>query len=151
MNYIKKEHCVYAMDKENPPVLTVNSGDDIVFETFDCFTNQITEDDGSFEKLDWDRINPATGPVFVEGAEVGDTLLVSIKKIDITGNATVFTGPGAGVMGDELTENTIKVMPIVDNQLVFSDNIGCIIFDVDEEIHSHLFFYKIIETYELSR
>ena len=28
---------------------------------------------------------------------------------------------------------------------------GCIIFDVDEEIHSHLFFYKIIETYELSR
>ena len=27
---------------------------------------------------------------------------------------------------------------------------GCIIFGVDEEIHSHLFFRKKIETYELS-
>ncbi len=28
--------------------------------------------------------------------------------------------------------------------------IGCIIFGVDEEIHSHLFFYKKIETNEFS-
>lgn len=123
MKYIKKETSIYAMDKHNPPVAVVNDGDTVVFETYDCFTNQLTDDSASFHSLDWNRINPATGPVYIEGAEPGDTLLVSIQSIKIQGNATVFTGPDSGVLGDELTENTIKVFPIENNQLVFSDTI----------------------------
>ena len=42
---------------------------------------QITSADAVFNELDWLRINPATGPVFIEGAEPGDCLKVSIKRI----------------------------------------------------------------------
>ncbi|MEG0732201.1 MAG: acetamidase/formamidase family protein [Vagococcus sp.] len=124
MNVIKKENCVFAMDKENLPVLTVRDGEEITFETFDCFSNQLQKETDGFDTLDWDRINPATGPVFIEGAEPGDTLLVSIKKIDIKGNAAMLTGPNVGVMGDELTENTIKIMPVEKDVLKFSDTIA---------------------------
>jgi len=124
MNYISKEHSIYAMDNENEPALTIKSGEQVIFETFDCFTNQIDSEDYLFDKLDWDRINPATGPVFVEGAEEGDTLKVSIKKIEFKGNATIYTGPDAGVMGDELVENTIRILDIQDDQLKFTDTIN---------------------------
>ncbi|MGX4686984.1 acetamidase/formamidase family protein [Vagococcus sp. JNUCC 83] len=124
MNYISKENSIYAMDKKNKPVLTIKSGEQVTFETFDCFTNQIDREDYLFDRLDWDRINPATGPVFVVGAEVGDTLKVSIKKIKFKGKATMYTGPDAGVLGDELTENTIRILDIENNQLKFTDTIN---------------------------
>ncbi|MDT2830629.1 acetamidase/formamidase family protein [Vagococcus carniphilus] len=123
MTYIKKEECVYAMDKNNQPVCTVQDGEVVTFETFDCFTNQITSEVSSFTTLDWDRINPATGPVFIEGAEPGDTLKVEIQKIEIKGNATMVTGTDMGVIGDLLTENTVKILPVVDDQLIFSDDL----------------------------
>lgn len=123
MTYIKKEACIYAMDKHNPPVCSVKDGEVVTFETYDCFANQITSESDSFASLDWDRINPATGPVFIEGAEPGDTLKVEIQKIDIKGNATMVTGTDMGVIGDLLTENTVKVLPIIDNWLIFSDTL----------------------------
>lgn len=123
MNYVKKESCIYAMDKNNQPVLTVKDGEEITFETYDCFTNQISDETSSYQGVDWDRINPATGPVFVENAEPGDTLKVSIKKIAIKGNATLFTGPNLGVMGDELEENVIRVLNIKDDKVQLTDEI----------------------------
>ena len=75
MHYIKKENAIYAMDKYNVPVCKVNSGETITFEAYDCFTNQLT-DVSSFTALDWDKINPATGPVYVTDAEPGDILAV---------------------------------------------------------------------------
>lgn len=123
MNYISKEHSIYSMDKNNKSVLSVKSGEEVTFETFDCFTNQIDSGDYPFDKLDWDRINPATGPLYVEGANVGDTLKVSIKKIDFKGNATIFTGPDAGVLGDELTENTIRILKVEQDHLKFTNEI----------------------------
>ncbi|MGM0240132.1 acetamidase/formamidase family protein [Enterococcus sp. AZ103] len=123
MNFVKKENCIYAMDKNNQPVLTVKDGEEITFETYDCFTNQISDETSSYQGVDWNKINPATGPVFVEGAEPGDTLKISIKKIAIKGNATLFTGPDLGVMGDELEENVIRVLDIKENKVQLTDEI----------------------------
>lgn len=120
---IKKGAPIYAMDKANPAIATAKDGDRLVFEAYDCFEDQITDEHGAFEKLDWNRINPATGPVYVEGAEVGDILAVTIEKLDIGDTATLFTGPDSGVMGDELTENTIRRLPIENGVIKFSEKI----------------------------
>ena len=66
---IKRETAIYAMSPENAPVAHAANGDQIVFETTDCFGGQITKETDRMGGLDWSRINPATGPVFVEGAE----------------------------------------------------------------------------------
>ena len=78
---ITRDQVVYAMSRDNAPVATVASGSEVTFETCDCFSDQITSADAVFNELDWQRINPATGPVFIEGAEPGDCLKVSIKRI----------------------------------------------------------------------
>ncbi|MBC2171015.1 acetamidase/formamidase family protein [Listeria booriae] len=120
---IKKGSPIYAMDKNNRPVATAKDGDRLVFEAYDCFEDQLTDAHDAFEKLDWNRINPATGPVYVEGAEVGDILAVTIEKLEIGDTATLFTGPDSGVMGDELIENTIRRLPIENGVVKFSENI----------------------------
>ena len=122
MHYIKKENAIYAMDKYNVPVCKVNSGETITFEAYDCFTNQLT-DVSSFTALDWDKINPATGPVYVTDAEPGDILAVHIKELAIGDTVTMVTGPNMGVLGDELTDTTFKRFSIEDNHIQFTEAI----------------------------
>ncbi|MHB1651803.1 MAG: acetamidase/formamidase family protein [Desulfitobacteriaceae bacterium] len=112
---------IYAMSAANEPVLTVASGSTLIFETCDCFENQITSEHTPFQTLDWARINPATGPVFIEGAKPGDMLEVRIEKIEIRDHGVMMTGPDLGVLGDELAENVIRIIPIHDGKAFFTE------------------------------
>src|SRR5882762_5423093 len=67
----------------HPPVLGIKPGDSVVTSTRDA-SNDVysTGDKTLFPKLDLSKVNPQTGPFFIEGAEPGDTLVVHIDKID---------------------------------------------------------------------
>lgn len=123
MHRIHKEHIIYAMSPENNPCIEVEIGSRLVFETYDCFENQIDCEDVVFQELDWNRINPATGPVHIKGAEPGDILVVTIEKIKIAEQGVLTTGANLGVMGDELNENTVKIVPIHNGHVSFSNEL----------------------------
>src|SRR5882724_11914406 len=67
----------------HPPVLRIKPGDSVITSTRDA-SNDVysTGDKTLFPKLDLSKVNPQTGPFFIEGAEPGDTLVVHIDKID---------------------------------------------------------------------
>ena len=88
---IPASQTVFAMSPDNAPVLRAASGSRVRFETCDCFTDQIQTAADTFDNLDWNRINPATGPLFVEGAEPGDTLRVHIRRIELGKQAVLAT------------------------------------------------------------
>jgi len=111
------------MSKDNPPVLVLEAGSKIVFETCDCFENQIQSQDAIMNQLDWNRINPATGPLFINGAMPGDTLVVKIENIKVGHQGVMLTGPDLGVLGGSLKENLIKILPISNGELEFSTKI----------------------------
>jgi len=121
---IEKSQIVYSLSAEHPPVARVDDRSTVVFQTCDCFENQIQSADTQFDVLDWNRINPATGPVYIEGAEPGDLLVVHIQRIDIAEQGVMMTGPKLGVLGDELQENTIKIIPIRDGKAWLADDLG---------------------------
>ncbi len=118
-----QSNVIYAFSKNNTPILTVDSGETIEIETYDCFENQVKSNETHLEKIDWDKINPATGPIFVNGAGKGDTLKVTINKIEIGNQGVIATGNGIGVLGDELKEMTMKVVPIENNHALFNDQL----------------------------
>jgi amidase len=62
-------------------VLEVEPGDTVTFETNDCFTGQIRSEDDLVTEIDLSRINGATGPVAVRGAEPGDSLVAEILDV----------------------------------------------------------------------
>ena len=52
--------------------------------------------------LDYGRLNPATGPIYVEGAEPGDLLKVKIISIDVKDKGIAAVIPNGGLLGDRL-------------------------------------------------
>jgi len=114
---------VFKADKENKPVLTIQSGDTVVFECRDAFNQVIQKPEDLPINFDMDHINPATGPVFVEGAEPGDTLEVFIEKIDLAKQGSCCIIPGFGFLAPEYPDPWTRIIPIKDGHAIFSDKI----------------------------
>lgn len=114
---------IYAFSKDNEPVKRVKTGETVTIETYDCFQNQITSEETTFNAIDWNQINPATGPIYVEGAEPGDILKVKIEQLEIGGQGVMSTGEGLGVMGHRLDGFQIKIVPIKDNKAIFDEKL----------------------------
>ena len=123
MKKVSKDTVVYAMSAKNEPVLHVNPGESIIFETWDALHGQVKSADGGLSGLDWSRVNPATGPVYINGAQPGDVLSVKIEHIEVAGTGLILSGQGMGVMGAKLEGVEVKIMPIKDGYAHFSDKI----------------------------
>lgn len=79
------DHVFYAFSRDLEPVLDVDSGTTVRIRTKDCFGNQVQTPEDELDSIDWDAINPATGPVFVNGAKPGGALKVAIENIEFDG------------------------------------------------------------------
>lgn len=123
MYKITKDTVVYAMSAANKPVLHVEPGAQIKFETWDALYGQIKNVDDSLNSLDWNNVNPATGPVYINGAKPGDILSIKIDKIDVDDTGVVICGTKMGVLGNILQGNTSKIIPIKDGMAHFSNSI----------------------------
>jgi acetamidase/formamidase len=66
------------------PVATVNPGETLVIHTADAFGNQLTGEDQKPSAILGPYLNPQTGPIYIDGAEPGDTLAVRIENIEAT-------------------------------------------------------------------
>ena len=67
------------------PIATVRSGETFKVATLDAFEDKVSSPDQDITQLvSVPYVNPVTGPIFVEGAEKGDTLAVRIESIRIT-------------------------------------------------------------------
>jgi amidase len=119
MSFIKKENHTFTFSRANKPALRVNSGSNVVFETYDCMCNQITCNTDNLDKIDFDKVNPATGPLYIENAKPNQTLKVSIKSISLQGNAVAMSGPGVGVLGDNLDSMTYNIINVQNDKAIF--------------------------------
>ena len=115
---------IHKMSKDNPPVATAKSGDTVCFETLDCFGCQLKSENQLLGGLDWSNINPATGPLFVEGAEPGDVLKVEILKIQLDDHGVMVDGPGSGVTGVAVTSESTKILPVSDGMVKFNEKLS---------------------------
>ena len=121
---VSKANFVNAMSKESPAALTVPSGSRLVFETNDALDGQVKDPSQGIASLDWGRVNPATGPVAVEGAMPGDAIKVAIEKIEATGSGVMAAIPGFGLFGSEVTVPSVRLMPLDGDTIPFSDEIS---------------------------
>ncbi|GIN39989.1 acetamidase/formamidase family protein [Heyndrickxia oleronia] len=121
---LDKKSYIYEMSAKHEPVLKVQSGETVEIETYDCFLNQIQSEDTPYNSIDWSQINPATGPIYIDNAEPGDILKVSIDRIQLDEKGVMATGPDLGVMGHRINDFTIKIVPIENNEAVFNEQIA---------------------------
>jgi len=68
----------------HPPAMRIKPGDTVSTNTRDASNDAFTVSDKTLApKLDLTKVNPQTGPFYVEGAEPGDTLVVKIDSIEL--------------------------------------------------------------------
>lgn len=74
----------YEFSRHTEPRLRMRPGERVVVETEDAFSGQIRTDADRRDKSKRPYGNPLTGPIYVEGAEPGDALAVTIESIEPT-------------------------------------------------------------------
>ncbi len=121
MRSIPVGRVIYAFATEMEPAAHVAAGETVVFETRDAFGGQVKSPEDILAELDFDRINPVTGPVFVDGAEPGDTLVVRVVSIEPAGSGAIVTGPGMGVLGKEIERHATRILPVEGDTVRFDD------------------------------
>ncbi len=98
-------------DNAIAPVLRVEPGALIEFGVFEASGGQLSpasrvEDVGA---MDFGRINPVTGPVYIEGAEPGDVLKVTLHSFKPSGWGWTANIPGFGLLADEFKEPALQI------------------------------------------
>jgi acetamidase/formamidase len=97
----------YAFDWRDLPLLHVQLGESFEIETWDASTGYFkTSADKALPSLrpGFDRTppqaNPIAGPVYVEGVERGDTLVVILEDILVAEQSWIAIGPRRGPLGE---------------------------------------------------
>lgn len=119
MKVIPSNKVIYKFKYDLDYVERISPGEVIEVETNDCFFQQIFDETQVLTEIDYDMLNPATGPVYVEGAEPGDLLQVKIISIDVEDKGIAAVVPGEGVLGDQVTKPIIRVIHVKDGCAVF--------------------------------
>lgn len=115
---------LFSFDKDLEPVLKVPSGETVRIRTKDCFGNQLQGPEDQLSEIDWEAINPATGPIYVEGAVAGGTLKVHIDNIELDAQTSSCTGKDEGVCGDRFSDWATHFCKVEDGKVVWDEHLS---------------------------
>lgn len=101
----------FGWDNSNVPAERVAPGSTILFHCHDSSAGQLGPSStvADVVNLDFSKINPVSGPIFVEGAEPGDALKVTIDSFAPSGHGWTANIPGFGLLADQLTEAALTL------------------------------------------
>jgi acetamidase/formamidase len=108
--HLKRTQTHNVWDRSLAPVLHVSPGDTIVVELENASGGQLdaSSDASALATLDFGRVNPVTGPIFVEGAKPGDALVVEILALEVDAWGWTANIPGFGLLADRFTEPALR-------------------------------------------
>ncbi len=114
-------------DREIAPALEVAPGTEVGFAVRDASDEQLGPGSTSADvaALDFGRVNPVAGPVFVKGAEPGDALEVEILEFRPRDWGWTAIIPGFGLLADEFAEPWLRISRVDPERgaVVFSDTV----------------------------
>jgi acetamidase/formamidase len=115
----------YAWDNSLTPALEIDSGDTIVLPVRDASDEQIGEQSGADDvgRLDFSRVNPVCGPVFVKGASAGSVLAVELLEFRPKGWGWTAIIPGFGLLADEYPEPWLRISRVEGDRVRFSERV----------------------------
>lgn len=117
---IPKEKTVGAFEPVMSPVASAKPGELLLFETHDCWHGQISSESQDIDKLDFTCLNPATGPVYIDGAEPGDVLSVSVLSIRLADRGVINVIPGAGLLGSKVKKSVTRLAAVSGGMACFA-------------------------------
>lgn len=121
--HIGRDKVFYAFKPDLQPAIRAELGEELVFETYDCFQGQIKTETDLVTNLDWNHTNPATGPVFIEGVQPGNILRLEIVNVEVEPASVMVTIPGEGALGNRISLAETTILRQEADSLVYKDRL----------------------------
>jgi acetamidase/formamidase len=114
LHHVPRERSHFGWDNSIVPVLEVESGTVVELEVRDASGGQLdrSSDAAAVAALDFERVNPVTGAVFVKGARPGDVLQIDIVELRPKEWGWTAIIPGFGLLSDEFSEPWLRISEI---------------------------------------
>lgn len=120
---LTRDQVIWEFGADLEPVLEVNPGDVVTFETNDCFSGQIQTEHDLVTDIDLNRINSATGPVSVRGAMPGDSLIAEILDVRPINWGVATLIPGFGQLIETVKAPLTRRFEVVDGEIRMNDRV----------------------------
>ena len=111
LHSVREEAFNYVWDNSLEPALEIDPGEAIELHVRDASDEQIHADSGveDITRLDFDHVNPVSGPVFVKGAKPGDVLEIELLEFRPPDWGWTAIIPGFGLLADEFPEPWLRI------------------------------------------
>jgi acetamidase/formamidase len=115
----------FCWDNALPPALECASGQEVEFSVRDASGGQLDEHSTTADVagLDFARVNPVSGPVFVKDARPGDVLQVDLLELRPRGFGWTAIIPGFGLLADEFTEPWLRLSTVDGSNVRFGEHV----------------------------
>ena len=101
----------FGWDNSIAPAERVTPGSTILFHCHDSSAGQLGPSSTVQDVVDLDfgKINPVSGPIYIEGAEPGDSVKVTIESFAPSGWGWTANIPGFGLLADQFTDAALTL------------------------------------------
>ena len=112
MHFQTKTHTVW--DREIPPIAILTPGDEVTVDTTEASAGQLTASSAPADvaALDFNNVNPVTGPFEVHGARPGDALVVDILDVSVDSWGWTANIPGFGLLAADFPDPHLRISTI---------------------------------------
>jgi acetamidase/formamidase len=125
LHEVRPDAFEYVWDNAIAPALEIEAGEDVELHVRDASDEQIGPDSGTdaVAGLDFEHVNPVSGPVFVKGARPGDVLEVEILELRPRDWGWTAIIPGFGLLADEFPDPWLRISRVEEDagRVRFSD------------------------------
>jgi acetamidase/formamidase len=116
----------FGWDNSFEPALEIESGATVLLHVRDASNEQLGPSSTAADvaALDFAKVNPVSGPVFVKGAQPGDTLAVDLLEFQRPTWGWTAIIPGFGLLTEELPGPWLRISEVSGDTIRFSERIA---------------------------
>lgn len=123
MKHFPSNRTITSFSSQHEPAYFAELGEIVEIATKDCYDGQVTSVKTLRGDFDRSRLNPATGPIYINGLQKGDTLCVEVLAIQTGGYGIMMAAPGLGPLGNSVSASSTKILPIHNDHIEFNEKI----------------------------
>jgi len=105
------DHKHKTWNRQQPPVLTITPGEQVSLKAPDASDGELTRDSTTQDiaQIDYRNLDPLVGPIYVEGAQAGDALEITVLELTPLGWGWSGLLPNFGLLSDEIRDPFLKI------------------------------------------
>lgn len=101
-------------NRQNKPVMTIKPGETITISAPDASNGEVNTNSTTqtIAAIDYRRLDPLVGPVYIDGARPGDALKIEVLELKPKSWGWTALLPDFGLLADEITDPFLKVWDV---------------------------------------